>query len=81
MVSEEGEKFSAPVEAVLEIDPTSEEMNAPQLITVTVPVEQNNVRYVRIVAKNIGRVPAWHRAKGLRAWIMTDEIFVNEKVQ
>ena len=81
MVSDDGEKFSAPVEATLEIDPTSEEMNAPQLITVSVPIEKDNVRYVRIVAKNIGRVPAWHRAKGLRAWIMTDEIYVNEKVQ
>lgn len=81
MVSEDGENFSAPKEGILEIDPTSEDMNAPQLISVTVPVEKDNVRYVRIVAKNIGRVPAWHRAKGLRAWIMTDEIFVNEKVQ
>ncbi len=35
------------------------------------------VQYIRILAKPVGVLPAWHRGKGDKAWIFTDEIFVN----
>jgi len=35
------------------------------------------VQYIRILAKPVGILPAWHRGKGDKAWIFTDEIFVN----
>ncbi len=34
-------------------------------------------RYIKIVAKNIGKAPAWHNAAGLPAWIFIDEVIVN----
>lgn len=34
-------------------------------------------RYIKIVAKNIGKAPAWHNAAGLPAWIFVDEVIVN----
>ena len=35
------------------------------------------VQYIRILAKPVNKIPDWHRGKGDKAWIFTDEIFVN----
>jgi len=34
------------------------------------------VRFVRVVARNVGRVPDWHPAAGGGAWLFVDEIVV-----
>jgi predicted alpha-1,2-mannosidase len=33
-------------------------------------------RYVRVVAKNVGVCPAWHKGAGGKAWIFADEIVI-----
>jgi alpha-L-fucosidase len=35
-------------------------------------------RYVRVIAKNIGVCPQWHKGAGEKAWVFIDEISVNE---
>jgi uncharacterized membrane protein len=35
------------------------------------------VQFIRILAKPVAILPAWHRGKGDKAWIFLDEIFVN----
>ena len=35
------------------------------------------VQFIRILAKPVAILPAWHRGKGDKAWIFTDEIFIN----
>ncbi|MFL5810977.1 MAG: hypothetical protein ACJ749_15760, partial [Flavisolibacter sp.] len=35
------------------------------------------VRYVKIIATPVSKLPAWHDGKGKPAWFFTDEIFVN----
>lgn len=37
-----------------------------------------NVRYVRIQATNIGKIPAWHPGRGGDAWIFADEIIIEK---
>lgn len=39
--------------------------------------EAHNVRYVRIFAKNYGKLPDWHLGAGGDAYIFTDEISIN----
>ncbi len=34
-------------------------------------------RFVRLRAAGLGTIPAWHHAKGLKAWLFADEIVVN----
>ncbi len=34
----------------------------------------HTVRYVKVVAKNTGRLPSWHPSAGGKAWIFVDEI-------
>ena len=36
-------------------------------------------RYLRIVARNMGTIPDWHRAKGAKAWLFADEIRINAR--
>jgi beta-galactosidase len=33
-------------------------------------------RYVRIVAKSVGRCPPWHRGAGEKAWLFVDEVAI-----
>ncbi len=79
--SEDGETFSGPIYAKIKYDATSVEMKNPQLIAIRVNIERSNVRYVKIVAKNMGKIPAWHKYKGLRPWVMIDEIELNEVIK
>ncbi len=38
--------------------------------------DKREVRYVRIIAKNIGACPPWHPGAGGKAWLFIDEVFV-----
>jgi alpha-L-fucosidase len=40
------------------------------------PVNKSTSRYVKVTAKNIGICPAWHAGAGDKAWLFTDEVFV-----
>ena len=56
-------------------------MNTTQLQMLTVPVNRTGVRFVKIVAQPIRGIPSWHRAKGLKPWILMDEIEVSEMLK
>ncbi|WP_187269520.1 DUF4838 domain-containing protein [Flagellimonas hymeniacidonis] len=38
--------------------------------------EQENVRYIKVVAENT-KTPYWHHAAGLPSWVFADEIIIN----
>ena len=80
-MSADGTKFSSPHNAKITYDPTSEAMNASQLVNIRVVCDEPNVRYVKVEAKNMGKIPTWHKARGLRSWLMADEIKLNESLQ
>lgn len=80
-VSSDGTNYSAPFKAAIQYNSSSQEMETPQLQTVRVPVDRPDVKYVKVVAKNLGRIPDWHKAKGLRPWLMVDEIHLNEIIK
>lgn len=77
-VSSDGKEYTDFVPATISYDAASESMNTTQLQIITIPMAHENVRFVRIVAKPIGRIPQWHRAKGLKPWIMIDEVAIKE---
>lgn len=80
-VSGDGENYSPAINAKLKYASEEQSMNSPQKVKVIVEVNQNNVKYVRLVAKNMGRIPSWHKARGLRPWIMIDEIELVEVIK
>ncbi|MBQ0160854.1 MAG: chitobiase/beta-hexosaminidase C-terminal domain-containing protein [Bacteroidales bacterium] len=77
-VSTDGKTFSNPIPATISYDPASEQLNTSQLQVVSVEINQSEIQFVRILAKPISRIPQWHRAKGLKPWIMMDEIEISE---
>ena len=79
-VSDDGENYLPAINAKLKYAPEEQSMSTPQKVTVTVDVNKSDVRYVRLVAKNMGRIPSWHKARGLRPWIMVDEVQLNEVI-
>lgn len=79
-VSSDGEHFSRPVEADITYDATAEAMNTTQLQVLTVPMHSGEVTHIRVTARPIEHIPAWHRAKGLNPWIMLDEIIIQEEL-
>ena len=79
--SADGVNFDRHYVATIPYNPADVEMNSTQLQTVRVNVAQAGVKYVKIVARNIGKTPKWHKAKGLPAWIMVDEIQLNEVIK
>lgn len=77
-VSADGKEYTDYMPATITYDASLEEMNTTQLQILTIPVNRSQVRFVRVLAKPIDRIPQWHRAKGLRPWTMMDEIEINE---
>lgn len=80
-VSSDGKNFTEPIAAKIKYDPSNEAMNNAQQVTIRVDVEQANVRYVRVVARALEKIPSWHKAKGLKPWVLVDEITLNETIK
>lgn len=36
-----------------------------------------SIKYIKVIANPVSKLPHWHPGKGEKAWIFTDEIFVN----
>jgi len=45
--------------------------------TFALQLKDVTARYVKVRAANVGTIPAWHGAKGRKAWLFVDEIMVN----
>ncbi|MBO7491398.1 MAG: hypothetical protein J6T59_03045, partial [Bacteroidales bacterium] len=75
--SKNGRKFSQPEEIALPIDPTLEVNSQPKVYILRHKIPTQKVKYIRIVAEPVEKLPAWHAAPGEKAWIMTDEIKVS----
>ncbi len=39
--------------------------------------KSKNLKFVKLVAQPVNRLPTWHPGKGAKGWIMIDEVFVN----
>ena len=55
--------------------PEAPQRNATR--SVSTELSGKTARYVRVVATNIGTLPAWHSSAGEKAWLFADEIQVN----
>ena len=74
--SKNGEKFSQPEEVALPFNPTLKENDKPRVCILRHKIPGNGVKYIRIEAKPVEKLPSWHAAAGEKTWIMTDEIQV-----
>ena len=77
--SADGTTYRDSVVATIPIDPTDEEDAAPSVVEIRIPVGKEGVEYINIAPVTIGVIPQWHRAKGLKPWLLMDEIEIIEK--
>ena len=79
VLSTDGVTHSDTLTAAVPIDPADEAEAAPRVVELRVPVSRPSVRSIRILPQTLAAVPAWHRAKGLKPWLLMDEIEIIEK--
>ena len=73
-VSSDGQTYTEPITFNMPFDSKSENEGSKKIEDISIPLNQAQVKYIRIQAKNIGKIPSWHRAKGLNSWILVSEI-------
>ncbi|WP_029275587.1 FN3 associated domain-containing protein [Pedobacter borealis] len=54
-----------------------EKMEERELIKIEAKFKPQHISCLKIVAKNLKKLPEWHPAKGQPAWLFVDEIFLN----
>ena len=71
--SKDGRDYSLRSEVLNTIDPKQEGATVHDFVST---FKDLKAQYIRIVAKNPGRLPAWHHAAGNESFIFADEIIV-----
>ena len=70
-VSVDGTQFQSVKKTEITVD-----SSANSLLNATVELPAMEARYVRVLAKNIGKIPEGHEGAGQDAWLFADEIVV-----
>lgn len=78
--SADGTTWADTVSIDIPFDPAAQDNNADQLVELRVPARRQAVGYIKIEPSALDRIPAWHRAKSLKPWLMMDEIEVSEQL-
>ncbi|MBQ6155024.1 MAG: hypothetical protein IJK22_00350 [Bacteroidales bacterium] len=74
--SKNGKKYSKPEEVALPFDPALKANSKPRVCILRHKIPSKEVKYIRIEAQPVEKLPKWHAAAGEKAWIMTDEVRV-----
>ena len=76
--SKNGKEFSQPEEVALPFDPALKENDQPRVCILRHKIPSSGVKFIRIEAEPVEKLPEWHAAAGEKTWIMTDEIQVGQ---
>lgn len=77
--SKNGRKFSRPEEVALPFDPALKENDKPRVCILRHKIPGKGVKYIRIEAEPVEKLPDWHAVPGEKAWIMTDEVKISPR--
>ncbi|MBR4787504.1 MAG: beta-galactosidase [Bacteroidales bacterium] len=72
--SKDGKKYSQPEEVALPFDPALKENDRPRVCILRHKIPNNKVKFIKIEAQPVEKLPEWHAAAGEKAWIMIDEL-------
>lgn len=73
MTSVDGKEFTSVFTVTFD---ASKKMDGTKLETVKGKIKPQKIRYIKVVATPIEKLPDWHLAKGEKAWIFLDEVMV-----
>ena len=74
--SKNGRKYSRPEQVALPFDPTLKENDKPRVCILRHNIPNIKVKYIKIEARPVEKLPEWHPAAGEKSWIMIDEVKV-----
>ncbi|MBR4339020.1 MAG: hypothetical protein IKP89_00170, partial [Bacteroidales bacterium] len=77
--SKNGKEYSQPEEVALPFDPALKENDQPRVCILRHKIPGKGVKYIRIEAEPVEKLPDWHDAPGEKAWIMTDEVKISPR--
>jgi hypothetical protein len=77
--SKDGKKYSKPEEVALPFDPALKENDKPRVCILRHNIPNNKVKFIKIEAQPVEKLPKWHAAPGEKAWIMVDEIKISSR--
>ena len=77
--STDGQTYSDSITVAIPFDSADQTEETPRVVQLQVPVGKKGVGYMKIIPQTIGSIPAWHRAKGLKPWLLMDEIEITEQ--
>lgn len=80
LLSADGEHYTDTLQVSMPFNPAASEENNSREVEVKVPVMKDGVASLKIVIRALDAVPSWHRAKGLKPWILMDEIEISERL-
>ena len=75
--SKNGKKFSKPEEVTLPFDPALEANSKPRVCILRHKIPSKDIKYIRVEAEPVEKLPKWHAAAREKAWIMTDEVKIH----
>lgn len=78
--SADGAVFGDSITVETGFDPTEKENSEARVVELKIPVNRDNIGFVKVEPATVDKIPAWHRAKGLKPWLMMDEVKVTENV-
>ena len=59
-------------------DPALEQENEPRVAELQIPIEKSGITHFEIIPHTFPAIPEWHHAKGLKPWLLLDEIEISE---
>jgi len=72
-ISSDGENFEP---AAVTKNQKPENYTEKEIVDFPAKLDGKKVRYIKVVAKNVGICPPWHKGAGGKAWLFCDEIIV-----
>jgi len=76
LISSDGDHFRK-LKTIATRHPISPESKRNDIELFEVRNQLTKARFIKIVAKNVGKAPEWHNASGLPVWVFADEVIVN----
>ena len=77
--SSDGMTYGDTLAVDIPFDPADEDESVPRVAELNIPANRDNVLYIKVQPVTIGNIPSWHRAKGLKPWLLMDEIEIIER--
>ncbi|MBQ8703670.1 MAG: chitobiase/beta-hexosaminidase C-terminal domain-containing protein [Bacteroidales bacterium] len=78
-VSTDGINYTDTLKVDLPFDPSDEAETPSRVVELKLPVNREGLVSIRIIPQTIATIPSWHRAKGLKPWLLMDEIEIIER--